>query len=288
MRRDGWSAPGATATADGLVAVAKRISELTADEEALLLDRRHAPGADIERAVAAIVADVRARGEGARRARGGRGGRGGRPGAAGPPPRGGARPRGGGCVGGAPPPTWARQPLVGQGLGTPAADVTYLDASGRLQYHTDAHNTWLSIAAEKGLVGVAAFAVLLVLAAAALLRVAPRVAGRGHRGRLGVRLPGADRVPGDHPPPLAPARCPGRSGETGAPRNRSARRRAARRARCLRRPSGDGADLDFQRPRTDVRSFITVADCRGGSPARRHRPVTAGSWPQPAGFPPVR
>jgi O-antigen ligase len=57
---------------------------------------------------------------------------------------------------------FARHPLVGHGLGIGAVYVRYLDPSGNLQLLTDAHDMFLNIAAQCGLVGLAGLGALLV------------------------------------------------------------------------------------------------------------------------------
>jgi hypothetical protein len=57
--------------------------------------------------------------------------------------------------------TFLAHPLLGRGLDLPAANVRYLTLSGDLQELTDAHNTWLSIMAQAGLLGVIAFAAVV-------------------------------------------------------------------------------------------------------------------------------
>ncbi|MGF1549998.1 MAG: O-antigen ligase family protein [Sphingomonadaceae bacterium] len=52
-------------------------------------------------------------------------------------------------------------PLLGRGLGTAPVDVDYLAPSGQAQSHRDAHNSFLSIASQAGLIGLAAFLALL-------------------------------------------------------------------------------------------------------------------------------
>jgi putative inorganic carbon (hco3(-)) transporter len=52
-------------------------------------------------------------------------------------------------------------PLVGRGIGVDAVDVHYLDPSGNTQVLTDAHNTFLNIAAQCGLIGLLALLALL-------------------------------------------------------------------------------------------------------------------------------
>lgn len=54
--------------------------------------------------------------------------------------------------------TIKRHPVFGRGVGMEVADVTYLAASGFQQRLTDAHNVWLSVAGQEGIVGLLAFA----------------------------------------------------------------------------------------------------------------------------------
>jgi O-antigen ligase len=54
--------------------------------------------------------------------------------------------------------TIKRHPVFGRGVGMEVADVNYLAASGFRQRLTDAHNVWLSVAAQEGIVGLMAFA----------------------------------------------------------------------------------------------------------------------------------
>jgi O-antigen ligase len=61
------------------------------------------------------------------------------------------------------------QPLLGHGIGSDAAAVAYRDPSGGLQQLTDAHNMFLNIAAQCGLVGLAVLGALIVHAAARTL-----------------------------------------------------------------------------------------------------------------------
>lgn len=58
--------------------------------------------------------------------------------------------------------TFAAHPLTGRGLGLEAANVRFMDPTGHLQWLTDAHNSFLSIAAQAGLVGLAGFVALLL------------------------------------------------------------------------------------------------------------------------------
>lgn len=52
-------------------------------------------------------------------------------------------------------------PLSGRGYGATAVSVSYLDPSGRLQQLTDAHNMFLNLAVQCGVVGLAALLALL-------------------------------------------------------------------------------------------------------------------------------
>ena len=52
--------------------------------------------------------------------------------------------------------TFIANPIFGQGLNTDVANAIYEDASGRIQRLTDAHNTWLNVAAQAGVLGLAA------------------------------------------------------------------------------------------------------------------------------------
>jgi hypothetical protein len=58
--------------------------------------------------------------------------------------------------------TILEHPIAGQGLGTPVASVAVVVRSGVEQYHSDAHNLWLSLAGQGGLLAVAAFALILL------------------------------------------------------------------------------------------------------------------------------
>jgi O-antigen ligase len=58
--------------------------------------------------------------------------------------------------------TFQSHPFFGQGLESEVAHVHYLTASGALQTLTDAHNTWLSIMAQQGLVGIVAFSWVVI------------------------------------------------------------------------------------------------------------------------------
>ena len=54
-------------------------------------------------------------------------------------------------------------PLLGRGIGMDAVQVRYQNPSGDLQTLTDAHNMFLNVAVQTGIVGVAALAAILVL-----------------------------------------------------------------------------------------------------------------------------
>ncbi len=55
-----------------------------------------------------------------------------------------------------------RHPWLGDGPGSLPASVDYLTASGEQQHLGDAHNTFLSIAAKDGILGLLAFCALLI------------------------------------------------------------------------------------------------------------------------------
>lgn len=59
---------------------------------------------------------------------------------------------------------FARNPLIGHGIGIDATFVRYLDPSGILQVQTDAHNSFLNVGAQCGLFGLAGLATLLAYA----------------------------------------------------------------------------------------------------------------------------
>ena len=59
---------------------------------------------------------------------------------------------------------FARHPLIGHGIGIDATFIRYLDPSGNLQIQTDAHNVFLNIAAQSGLIGLVGLAALLAYA----------------------------------------------------------------------------------------------------------------------------
>jgi hypothetical protein len=57
--------------------------------------------------------------------------------------------------------TFLKHPLFGKGTGTDAAFVKYQSPAGPRQLLLDAHNMWLSIAAQTGIFGLATFCLLL-------------------------------------------------------------------------------------------------------------------------------
>lgn len=65
---------------------------------------------------------------------------------------------------------FSQHPLLGSGLGTNPAEVDYVDPAGGRRLMIDAHNVFLNIAAQSGLLGLAALALLI---AAVFRRTAP-------------------------------------------------------------------------------------------------------------------
>ncbi|MEO7135677.1 MAG: O-antigen ligase family protein [Vicinamibacterales bacterium] len=57
--------------------------------------------------------------------------------------------------------TFFARPLLGAGPGAEVAHVTYVNASHQVEHLTDAHNTWLSVLAQTGLIGFACFALVI-------------------------------------------------------------------------------------------------------------------------------
>ena len=62
--------------------------------------------------------------------------------------------------------TFLNDPVFGRGLGLAAANVTFMPPSGQVQLLTDAHNAFLNVAAQAGILGLAS----LVLVAAVFAR----------------------------------------------------------------------------------------------------------------------
>jgi O-antigen ligase len=63
--------------------------------------------------------------------------------------------------------TFKKGPLTGHGLGLPVANVLFRNAEGTSSLLTDAHNSFLSVAAQDGILG---FATLLIICAYILYR----------------------------------------------------------------------------------------------------------------------
>lgn len=59
--------------------------------------------------------------------------------------------------------TFAAHPLLGAGPGADVAHVDYVNASRGSELLTDAHNTWLSVLGQYGLLGFAAFAMIIAM-----------------------------------------------------------------------------------------------------------------------------
>lgn len=60
--------------------------------------------------------------------------------------------------------TFLEDPIVGRGVGMPIARSEFVDPSGNRQLLTDAHNTYLSLLGETGLLGFAAFVGVVLFA----------------------------------------------------------------------------------------------------------------------------
>ncbi len=74
---------------------------------------------------------------------------------------------------------FAESPIAGRGLGLPVADVTYRNSDGSMSLLADAHNTYLSVLAQSGLVGFLGFIVMISM----LLKSASlRLKGEGEYG----------------------------------------------------------------------------------------------------------
>jgi O-antigen ligase len=57
---------------------------------------------------------------------------------------------------------FAQHPLLGVGLGQGVVGVAFTTPSGEEQWLTDAHNTWLAVAGQTGIVGVLSLVALVV------------------------------------------------------------------------------------------------------------------------------
>jgi|SRR5687767_5939739 len=78
--------------------------------------------------------------------------------------------------------TFIADPITGRGLGVGAASVTYQNSDGTWSLLTDAHNVFLNVAAESGVIGLAALLLLIF----AILRAA--FAGKNGGGLRLVRI----------------------------------------------------------------------------------------------------
>ena len=58
--------------------------------------------------------------------------------------------------------TFLENPFVGRGVGMPAANVAYRNSDGSWSMLADAHNTFLNVAAQAGVVGLIAFALVIL------------------------------------------------------------------------------------------------------------------------------
>jgi O-antigen ligase len=59
--------------------------------------------------------------------------------------------------------TFLEDPLFGRGLGLPAANVTYMPPSGQIQLLTDAHNAFLNVGAQAGILGLLSLGLTVML-----------------------------------------------------------------------------------------------------------------------------
>jgi O-antigen ligase len=66
--------------------------------------------------------------------------------------------------------TFLNFPIFGKGIGLGVTAVQFLAPSGQMQLLTDAHNTWLSVAAQAGVMGLTS---LLMLSIAIIYRGVP-------------------------------------------------------------------------------------------------------------------
>ncbi|MEQ1644383.1 MAG: O-antigen ligase family protein [Pyrinomonadaceae bacterium] len=66
--------------------------------------------------------------------------------------------------------SFLQSPILGRGIDVPVAESRFIDPSGNNQLLTDAHNTYLSVLAETGVVGSVAFSSLIVFNFAGLRR----------------------------------------------------------------------------------------------------------------------
>ena len=66
--------------------------------------------------------------------------------------------------------TFLENPFVGKGVGMPAASVAYRNSDGSWSMLADAHNTFLNVAAQAGVVGLIGFALVILSVLKAALR----------------------------------------------------------------------------------------------------------------------
>jgi putative inorganic carbon (hco3(-)) transporter len=69
--------------------------------------------------------------------------------------------------------TFLHDPLLGRGVGMPIANAIFMDPSGNAHLLTDAHNTYISVLGETGLVGFVTFMCIVGFAAVSLIRCRP-------------------------------------------------------------------------------------------------------------------
>lgn len=65
--------------------------------------------------------------------------------------------------------SFLQSPMLGRGIDVPVADSRFIDPSGNHQLLTDAHNTYLSVLAETGIMGFVAFATFAIFLIAGLI-----------------------------------------------------------------------------------------------------------------------
>lgn len=66
--------------------------------------------------------------------------------------------------------TFTTHPITGRGVGMPVARSEFIDPSGNRQLLTDAHNTYLSVLGETGILGFAAFMSIVLFPTLSLIR----------------------------------------------------------------------------------------------------------------------
>jgi O-antigen ligase len=70
--------------------------------------------------------------------------------------------------------TFTRDPILGRGVGMPVANAEFTDPTGAEHLLTDAHNTYLSVLGETGLVGFLAFMSIIGFVTVSLLKRRPK------------------------------------------------------------------------------------------------------------------